>query len=243
VIALRTDVLGVGFDSLTAEEAAAAGMELLEHGRGAYIVTPNPEIVWMCRKDPALHAAIDAAALVLADGVGISIGAKILGRPLKARIPGIDFMSGLFPELAARGKRVFLLGAKPGVAQQAADRLAAQYPGLRFCGVHDGYFSEDGPVLEEINAASPDLLLVCLGAPKQEKWMHTHADALRVPLMMGLGGALDVYAGVVERAPVRWQKLGLEWLHRLLREPWRIKRMSRLPVFLFAVIWQRIRGR
>lgn len=239
---MRTNICGVGFDDLTMDEAVARAAELLASGRAVYAVTPNPEIVWMCRRDADLRSAVADAALVLADGVGIVYGAKILGRPLKARLPGIDFAMSLFPEMAASGKRLFLFGAKPGVAERAAENLQTQFPGLQVCGVCDGYFSDDAPLIAKINAAAPDLLLVCLGAPKQEKWMQANAGKLNAHLMIGLGGSLDVFAGVVERAPEKWQRLGLEWLYRLKKEPRRIKRMMKLPAFLLAVVWQRIRG-
>lgn len=138
---------------------------------------------------------------------------------------------------------VYLLGAKPGVAEMAQSNLFAQFPGLRFNGTCDGYFSDDAPIIEKINAAAPDLLLVCLGAPKQELWMHKNAALLNVGLMAGLGGSLDVFAGIAERAPERWQKLGLEWLYRLKSDPSRAGRMKNLPKFGFAVIGQRLKGK
>ena len=144
--------------------------------------------------------------------------------------------------MAGAGKSVFLFGSKPGVAEAAADNLTAAYPGLVISGTCNGYFTDDGPIIEKINAASPDLLLVCLGAPKQELWMSENASRLNVRLMAGLGGSLDVFAGNVKRAPAAWQRLGLEWLYRLIKEPRRIKRMIKLPLFVLAVIIKRIRG-
>ena len=239
---MRIEVLGVSFDDLTMPEAVGRALDEIESRSGGYVVTPNPEIVWLCRRDPALGRIVDGAALVLADGVGITLGAKILGRPLRARLPGIDFAACLMRELAACGQSVFLYGAKPGIAERAGEALRMQYPGLQIAGAADGY-GEDGPVRSAIQAAAPDLLLVCLGAPKQERWMAAHKGQLDVGLMAGLGGALDVFAGVAQRAPERWRKLGLEWLYRLLKEPRRIGRMLRLPLFLLAVIGQRLRGK
>ena len=149
-------------------------------------------------------------------------------------MPGIDFASGLLTRLAQTGGRLFLLGAKPGVADQAADNLRKTYPGLTVCGTHHGYFQEDGPVVEAIRQAQADVVFVCLGAPKQEVWMAQHGPATGAHLMVGLGGVLDVYAGHVKRAPVAWQKLGLEWCYRLLHQPSRIGRMAKLPGFLVA---------
>ncbi len=240
---MRTDVLGVGYDDLTMPEAVSAALGLMQGRNGAYAVTPNPEIVMLAQENPLLRDAIEDASLVLADGIGVIYGARILGRPLKARLPGIDFADAVMGEMAKRSMSVFLLGAKPGVAEQAAERLMARHPGLVIAGTNDGYFKDDAPIIEKINAVSPDLLLVCLGAPKQELWMQKNAQRLSVGLMAGLGGALDVFAGNVQRAPERWQKLGLEWMYRLIKEPTRAKRMVKLPLFVLAVTGQRIKGR
>ncbi len=239
----RIDVLGVGFDDLTMEEAIEAALPLAAGRGAAYAVTPNPEIVMMARSDGALARALGGADLVLADGIGVVKGAQILGTPLKGRVPGIDFACALMERLAERGGSVYLFGAKPGVAERAGEELARRYPGLEIAGASDGYFTDDGPVVEKINAASPDLLMVCLGSPKQELWMEAHAGGLSVGLMAGLGGSLDVLAGEVKRAPESWQRLGLEWLYRLIKEPRRIGRMMKLPLFVLEAAGQRIRGR
>lgn len=237
---MRTDVLGVGFDGVTMDEAVERGLALLETETRDYIVTPNPEIVMVCNKDPEAARAVEAASLVLPDGIGIIYGAGILGRPLPEKVPGADFALRMFAGMAKTGKSAYLLGARPGVAEKAGEKLAGQFPGLVIAGAADGYFKDDGPVIEKINAAAPDMLLVCLGAPKQEKWMYHNRDKLNVRLMAGLGGSLDVYAGVVERAPERWQKLNLEWLYRLVKEPRRLGRIMKLPDFLVCVIGQRV---
>ena len=235
----RIDVLGVEFDNLSMDEAVDRAWELMRERRAAYVVTPNPEIVMVCREDPEARAAVAGAALTIPDGIGVIYGAKIQKTPLKEKVPGIDFTCRLFERMAAEGKRVFLFGSKPGVAEKARDNLAERYPGLEFVGVNDGYFKDDGPVVEKINAAAPDLVLVCLGAPKQEKWMHVNAPRLDVGLMIGAGGSLDVFAGTVERAPEKWQKAGLEWLYRLAKEPKRIGRMMKLPQFLLCVMFKK----
>ena len=240
---LRTDVLGVGFDDLTLAEAAETGAGLVEADGFHYTVTPNPEFLLAARKNPEFRQALLGADLVLPDGIGVVYSAKILGRPLKGRVPGIEFAQRLLAWMAHHGKRLFLLGAKPGVAELAAANLKSTYPGLIICGTHDGYFKEDGPVVEEIRAASADVVFVCLGAPKQEFWMVQNGPATGAHLMIGLGGSLDVFAGVVDRAPKAFQKLGLEWLHRLMKEPKRIGRMAKLPLVLWYSMGQRIRRR
>ncbi len=240
---MRIDVMGVGFDSLTIEEAVSRAKTLMSERRAAYVVTPNPEIVMACCERAETMQAVNEADLVLPDGIGVIYGARILGTPLKAKIPGIDFISALMADMAGEGKSVYLLGSKPGVAEAAAGKLTVMYPGLVIAGTHDGYFQDDAPVVEAVNAAKPDLLLVCLGAPKQELWMQRNQSALRVGLMAGLGGSLDVFAGNVKRAPKAFQRLGLEWLYRLMKEPKRIGRMMKLPKFLFACIGKKLRGR
>lgn len=232
----------MGFDDLTMDEAVLEARRCFESRSARYIVTPNPEIVMLCRDDPALRDAVNSAFLVLADGIGVVYGAKLLGTPLKQKLPGIDFAQQLFESMARDGRSLFLLGAKPGVAEKAAEALLSRYPGLSIVGVNDGYFQDDAPIIEKINAVSPDLLLVCLGAPKQELWMSSNAGKLSVGLMAGLGGSLDVFAGVTKRAPEAWQRLGLEWLYRLVKEPSRAGRMSNLPKFGFAVIGKRLKG-
>lgn len=236
----RIDILGVPFDNLTMDEAVDRAFAVMADRQGGYAVTPNPEIVMAAREDPALLNAVRGAALVLPDGIGVIYGGKILGTPLKEKTPGIDFAAKVMERLSQTGGSVFLFGAKPGVAEQAAENLQVRFPGLVIAGTHDGYFTDDGPIVEQINAAGPDLLLVCLGAPKQELWMQSHAGKLNVGLMAGLGGSLDVFAGVVERAPEGWQKLGLEWLYRLLKEPSRAKRMMKLPGFVLCAVKERV---
>lgn len=232
---MRIDVLGVGFDNLTLEEAVEAGMDLVRAPGAHYVVTPNPEIVEVCRADPAVMDIVNHADLVLPDGVGVVKGAAMLGTPLKGKVPGIEFAMGLMGKLAKEGRSIYLLGAKPGVAELAGKRLIQQYPGLKIAGTHDGYFQEDAPVVETIRESGAEVVLVCLGAPKQEKWMARNGAATGAHLLCGLGGSLDVFAGVVERAPKFWCDHGLEWFYRLCKEPRRIGRMMKLPLFLVHV--------
>ena len=232
---MRINVLGVGFDNVLMIEAVARGVDMLSQPGAHYVVTPNPEIVEICRKNPEAMRAVTGADLVLADGIGIIKGARILGTPLKARNPGIEFAAYLMKEMAEKGLSLYLLGAKPGVAEAAGKRLAEKYPGLKIAGTHDGYFQEDGPVIEDIRRSGADCVFVCLGAPKQELWMAKHGEAAGARLLCGLGGSLDVFAGVVERAPKFWSDHGLEWFYRLCKNPRRAGRMMKLPLFLVHV--------
>lgn len=240
---MRTDILGVGFDNVTMEEALDRAEALLAEGGPHLVVTPNAEIVQQARADKAFFDLIAEADLVIPDGVGVIYASKILGRSLKGRVPGVDFASGLMDRMAKTGRKLFLLGAKPGVAEEAAVKLAEAHPGLTICGTHDGYFKEDGPVAEEIRRSGADVVFVCLGAPKQEKWIKQNGTATGASLLIGLGGSLDVFAGRVERAPEAWQKVGMEWLYRGLKEPSRLKRIMKLPFFLCSAVGARIQGK
>ena len=238
---MKTEILGVRFDDLTQQEAAQQGRQLLEEDKFHYVVTPNPEFLLAAEKDPEFRRVLNAADLVLPDGIGVVYSAKILGTPLKERVPGIEFAEAMLSALNEMGGRLYLLGAKPGVAEEAGRRICARYPDLVLCGTHDGYFKDEQAILPEIAAAKPDLLFVCLGAPKQEKWMARWGQHTGAKLAIGLGGCLDVFAGNVQRAPERWQKLGLEWAYRLKKEPKRIGRMAKLPLVLVKAAGQRIR--
>lgn len=239
----KISVLGVDFDSITLQEAADSAAAALYGDCARYVVTPNPEIVELCRKDAELCRIVNDAYLVLPDGIGIVYGAKILGTPIAGRVPGIAFIEAVFDKIKGTDRTVFLLGAAPGVAEAAKEKLEAKYEGLKIVGVHDGYFDDDEQVLRIVNSCSPDLLVVCLGAPKQEKLMAKWRGSVDCRLMAGLGGCLDVFSGKVQRAPEIWQKLGMEWLYRAVRDPKRIKRIIKLPLFIFAAIGQRFGGK
>lgn len=237
---MKTDVLGVLFDDLTMDEAIDRADALMSCGAGHYAVTPNPEFIQTAKRDEEFRGILNGADLTVADGIGVIYAARILGRPLKEKVTGIGLASGLCGRMAQQGKKLFLLGAKPGVAQAAGEKLCERYPGLKICGVHDGYFTDDAPVVEQIRRSEADVVFVCLGAPKQEKWMARNGKACGAKLLLGLGGSLDVFAEQVKRAPEGWQKLGLEWLYRLIRQPSRIGRMIRLPLVLVDAAAARI---
>ena len=232
---MRINVLGVGFDNVTMAEATARGRELLEAEGAHYVVTPNPEIVETCRADAEAMAAVNGADLVLPDGVGVIYGAKMLKTPLKERVPGIEFGTAMIEYCAKSGKSVYLLGAKPGVAEQAAENLKERFAGLRIAGTHDGYFKDDAEAAAWIKDSGADMALICLGAPKQEKFMAKYGEATGAKLLLGLGGSLDVFAGVARRAPEFYVRHNLEWFYRLVKNPSRIGRMMKLPLFLVHV--------
>jgi N-acetylglucosaminyldiphosphoundecaprenol N-acetyl-beta-D-mannosaminyltransferase len=234
---MRATILGVDVDAVTVSQAVEKTLSVLDKKQSAYICTPNPEILWLARKNEALQQALAGSFLTLADGVGVVWAAGYLGDPVPERVAGYDFLLALLAKLEGR---VFLLGGQPGVAEQAAQTIEHTYPGVTVVGWKDGFFSQNAPVVEKINQCCPDVLLVCLGAPKQELWMAENQWALHVGVMVGLGGCLDVLAGRVRRAPDWWIDHKVEWLYRLLRQPKRLKRQIRLPLFVAAVLKQRM---
>ncbi len=232
---MRINILGVGFDNVTMAEAVARGRELLDADGAHYVVTPNPEIVEACRADADAMAAVNGADLVLPDGIGVIYGARMLKTPLKERVPGIEFGTAMLEYCAKSGKSVFFLGAKPGVAEQAAKNLQARFPGLSVAGTKDGYFKDDAAAAAAIKDSGAEMALICLGAPKQEKFMAKYGEATGAKLLLGLGGSLDVFAGVARRAPDFYVKHNLEWFYRLIKNPSRVGRMMKLPLFLIHV--------
>lgn len=242
-MAEKVNVMGVCFDDLTMDEAVEKALALTEGEGFSYVVTPNPELVMMARQDEGYAKTLAGAALTLADGIGVVYAAKILGRPLKGRVPGCDFAGELMKKMAEQEKSLFLLGAKPGVAEEAKARLEEQYPGLVIRGTNDGYFTDDALIVEKIKDSGAEVLFVCLGAPKQENWMARYGQETGAKLAVGLGGSLDVFAGKVQRAPEKWQKLGLEWAYRLMKEPSRFGRMAKLPLFLVEAVAARVKGK
>lgn len=229
-------VLGVNIARVTADGAADAVFAAVcapGADREPYlVVTPNPTMLMNAQKLPELREALNGASLATADGVGVVSAARRAGTPLPERVTGIDTGCAVLGRCAGAGKKVCLLGAKPGVAEQAAANLTAALPGLCVCGVRDGYFGdgESGEVTAWVRSLRPDLLIVCIGSPRQELWAYANRAELRgVGAVMTLGGALDVWAGRVKRAPAFVRRLRLEWAWRMLREP---ARLRALPAIL-----------
>ncbi|MCF6097219.1 WecB/TagA/CpsF family glycosyltransferase [Thermovorax subterraneus] len=234
----RIEILGVPLDKVTLEQAAQEVERMLDEGNTKVIVTPNAEIIMAAQKNPALKNAIAASDLILPDGIGVVIASKIIGNPLPERIAGFDLMVKMLKIAAIRGLSIFLLGGKPGVAEEAAKNILAGFSGLKVAGTHHGYFNErqHDEVVQKINEAKPHFIFIGMGAPRQELFMVNNKSKINGSIMMGVGGSLDVFAGRVKRAPVWMQRTGFEWLYRLLQEPWRLKRMSVLPLFIIKVL-------
>ncbi len=241
---MQTEVLGIKFHQTTLSQAVETGRGWLLESGFHMVVTPNPEFILQAQKDESFRHCLNEADLVLPDGIGVIYASRILGTPLPCRVPGIEFATGLLSEMASVGARLFLLGAQEGVADEAGRRLMAQFPGLVICGTQHGYFgSEDqAAVALYIQQTQPDVLFVCLGAPRQEMFLRRWGSQTGAKIGVGLGGCLDVFAGRVDRAPEFWIKCNLEWLYRLCKEPKRLGRMAKLPLVLWQALVKRVMG-
>jgi N-acetylglucosaminyldiphosphoundecaprenol N-acetyl-beta-D-mannosaminyltransferase len=244
----RVDILGVSVDAVN----FAGLLDRIEAWVGRHrtfpraepcrqVCTVNPEFVIDAGTDPAFGAVLRRADLRVPDGVGILWAARMLGAPLPERVTGSDGIYRIAERAAQRGWRVFFLGAAPGVALHAAVRLRDLYPGLIIAGAYAGSpREEDWPAVAAwLHSTQTDILFVAYGHPKQDFWIDRHRAALPVAVALGVGGAFDFVAGVAARAPAWMQRLGLEWLHRLIRQPWRWRRMTKLPRFAARVLRQR----
>ncbi len=217
----------------------------LSRGPGSHqVVTLNGPMLAQASRDVRLRGIVNRAALVTADGAGVLLAGRILGVRFPGRVPGIDMVDRLCAGGARSGLRVFLLGARPGVADAAGRVLSRRHPGLAVVGAVHGYFpAHDEPaVVERIREARPDVLLVAMGFPKQEEWIADHMPQLATPVSIGVGGTLDVVAGVLRRAPPWMQRLGLEWAYRLAREPRRWRTAAALPLVVWLSIRERLFG-
>ena len=229
----RHTILQVPFNGLTPESTLDTLMFFLRSNRNHLVVTPNPEAVMLAQRNETFLNVLKEADLVLPDGIGILLAAKWLKIPIPARVPGCDITLSLLK--AAKNHSCYLLGAAPGVADNAM--LNLQHQGINVLGARDGYFDEktEKIVLEEIHSLKPDILLVGMGMPQQEEWTMSHLHTLPCKVTLCVGGTIDVLAGNVRRAPKILRRLGLEWLYRLAREPKRARRMLELPRFVVAV--------
>ena len=238
----RVNILGVPVDMVDKEQASAVFAEIFQQPGCSMIVTPNSEIVQNASKDEELRSLIASADLIIPDGIGLVYASKVMGCPLSERVTGLDFLESIIARLAQTGESIFFFGSKPGVADEAADRMKKKYPGLRVAGTQNGYFQpeEEALIVKQINESGADFLCVALGAPKQERFIAQHRDEFTsVRGAIGVGGSLDVWAGNLKRAPEFYRNHGLEWLYRFIQQPTRFKRMLTLPVFMLRVIFRR----
>ena len=234
----RVSILGVPMDCVTMTEAVLIADDLVRSGRKGAVFAINPEKIIAASENPQLLQAINAAALLIPDGGGAVLAARLGGFRTRRRVTGADLMPELCSLAATRGYPVFVFGARPEVTPMACRALRDAYPGLKIAGFQNGYLSSaDAQELSDrINASGARLLFVGLGSPQQELWIHENLPKLTtVNVCQGVGGTLDVLAGRVKRAPIAWQRSYLEWLYRILREPARIRRFPRLVTFAYRV--------
>ncbi len=240
----RLDILNVPVDALSMEECLnRVDLLIRENRKKCTILAVNPEKVLKINEDAFLKRMFDEAAILLPDGIGVVYAARLLhGRKIE-RVPGADLMQNICGEAPKRGWRIFIYGAKEDVNRDAVERLRERYEGIQIVGRQHGYLGPEGmdELVERINESQAQILFTALGSPKQEIWIEDHAEHLGVNVFMGIGGTLDTIVGTVKRAPERFQKLGLEWFYRLLKEPSRIKRQKVLPVFAAKVVQERLR--
>ena len=236
---MRINLLGANIDNLSMSETIKKVSKLVtERDRANLVITLNPEYLYRAQNETFLMDLVNQADLVTPDGAGIVWACKMAGSPVSERVTGIDLMLNLMAVSEKEGWGVYLLGSAPGVAEEAARNLQVQYPALKIVGTEHGYFkeSEEAEIVAKIRTAKPHLLFVALGMPRQELWIEKYKEEMGVPVSMGVGGSLDVVAGRVERVAPWLQKLNLEWLGRLLKEPRRWKRQLVLPKFAGLVI-------
>lgn len=240
-------ILGIRIDDVTLDEVVEriSGWLRQEPDRLHQIATTNPEFLVAARKNARFRAVLESSDLATADGVGVLIAARLLSQPLRERVTGVELVEGL----AARNDaniRLFLLGAAPGIAAHAANRLRQRFPGVEISGVWEGSpRPADAPeILRRIKASDATILLVAYGAPNQDIWIDEHRDELAacgIVIAIGIGGAFDFLAGAVPRAPRIVRQVGFEWLYRLIRQPWRWRRQLALPYFVLLILIQRLR--
>lgn len=235
---VKTDVLGVKIDNLSFGEVADRARSFLHGEKSHYMVTCNPEIIMHAQKDRDFKDILNSASVSVPDGFGLLLVSRFFRDPLKERVVGTDFLEHFCGVCEKENRSIFFLGGRDGVAKKTADRLKNRYANLRVAGTLDGDI-DLGDCSGVIRDASPDVLFVALGAPKQEKWIHENLPKINsVRLAVGVGGAFDFISGNVKRAPRFMRQLGLEWVWRLVLQPRRIKRISNavivFPMLFFA---------
>ncbi len=232
---MKETVLGINVNTENYDELLPKVFERIETKQKSLIVAINPEKIIKAKEDPALKTLLNNAEFQIPDGIGVILASKIQKGQITSRVTGVDMMMRLCEEAAKRQKPIFLYGGKPGVADKAAEKLKQLYPTILIAGTQDGYEKDNDKVIAKINEAKPDLLFVAMGSPKQENWINANRDQLHPTIYQGVGGSFDVLAGTVKRAPEAFQKVGMEWFYRLMKEPSRIKRQIALPLFLLEV--------
>ena len=229
----KIDILGAKVANLTIDEIVDILIENIKTKSTTSVFTPNSEIIYNFHKNTELMNILNSADILSADGIGVVMAAKILKTPLKGRAAGFDIATALIARAVSENFSFFFFGGKEGVAELAKANLLEKYPSIKISGTQNGY-SIDGAV-ENIRKSNADVVFVCLGAEKQERWIYENKDKLAGKIFLGIGGSLDVFAGTAKRAPNIFIKLNLEWFYRLLKQPSRFVRMLALPKFIIKV--------
>lgn len=212
----------------------------LKDQKKSFVVTANPEIVMRTKENKAFKKVVLRADYIVPDGAGIIIASKMMKEPIMERIPGFELMLDLLDYADSHRLSCYFLGAKDHVNEKAVLRAKRDYPNLKVAGHHHGFFSiSDVSIAEQVKTTNPDLVFVALGSPKQEKWINTYYDQFSKGLFMGVGGSFDVLSGEVKRAPEKWINMNLEWLYRLLKQPFRLKRILKSMKFMIRMIVMR----
>ncbi|MCQ2770511.1 MAG: WecB/TagA/CpsF family glycosyltransferase [Clostridia bacterium] len=231
------NIRGLNFANVTMDEAITEAESLINSNCTNLVFTPNAEIAYKASHDKDFENLLNSASLLLPDGAGCLKAAKIIGTPIKEKVAGVVFGERLAELASKNGYSLFLLGGKPGIAEKAANELAFKYSGLNIVGTNDGYFNKENDescsVIDKINASNADIVYVCLGAPTQEIWASKNKNNFKnAKIVACLGGSLDIYSKTSKRAPSFFIKTNTEWLYRLIKEPWRLKRMMSLPKYI-----------
>jgi len=236
-------ILGVKIARMTMDQVLEWIRVMVEQGKPRQIVTANAEIIHKANHEPEFRKSLEKADLLTADGSGVMWAAKAVGDPLPERVTGIDLVNRLFSLAEEKGWKVYFLGAAPEVVEKAVLNTLSKHPLLRVSGFQHGYYSQEetAGVVANISGMKPDILLVAMGAPRQEEFIQEYLKELNVPVSIGVGGSFDVLAGLARRAPQWMQHWGLEWLYRLYKQPSRFVRMLALPKFVLEVLWRRAR--
>lgn len=232
-------ILGTTINNISQSQVLAQIEQYIQSKQPHYIVTANAEIIHRASRDQQMQRIINNADIVTPDGSGVIWAAKYLGHPLTERVTGIDLVHAICHHAQKKQWRIFILGAAPGIAQQATLNIIADNPACQIVGCHHGYIQEptqEQEAIDQIIHAKPHILLVAMGAPAQEIWITKHLHTLNIPVSIGIGGSLDVISGNLKRAPKWMQKLSLEWLYRILIQPSRWKRALALPKFVITVL-------
>ena len=233
------NLYGLDISDVSLERAREIARVSLSGGESRVFFTPNLEMLDRARRNEDTRRILNSASVLLPDGAGVLLASRLVGEPIKHRVAGIDFGEGLISLCEREEKGVFLLGSGEGVAKKAAKNLMKKHPNLKICGIHNGFFlpEDEDAIIEKIQDSNPDVLIVCMGFPRQERFVSKHKnDFSEIKVITCLGGALDVWAGRTKRAPRVMQRAHLEWLWRIINEPRRAKRfISSLPSLFHAL--------